>query len=243
MNFRNFFGSKSIDQELLSSIDNNAALYKIELLLDDGADPNVADSRRHISSGRVGQRPLHYAANWKSSSDCSELVTILINKGADPSLRSKHGHSPLHYFAQEGDVPSVELLLKANAPINALNSSGHTPLHNAAQFGHPVVVELLINQGADVNARMPYKAPLCDGKTPLQSAIYTTGSLDDRLKTINLLISAGADLSISSGKPAISPIQYAESHMNLVKHGFNNDEEDRKRSLQIMDEILRILRS
>lgn len=242
MNFRNFFGMKSIDQELLSAIDNNADLYAIERLLSNGADPNVADTRHHISPGKVGQRPLHYAADWKSNLECVELVSILLSKRANPNLKSKYMNSPLHYFALKGDISSIELLLKANAPVNTFNSSGHTPLHNAAQFGHLSVLELLLNHDADVNARRPYKAPLCDGKTPLQSAIYTMGSFDDRMATIRLLISAGADLCISSGRPAMTPIQYAESHMNLVKNGYNGDEEDRKRSIHMMEEILRILR-
>jgi ankyrin repeat protein len=112
--------------------------------------------------------------------------------------------------------------------VNAFNSTGQTPLHNAAQFGHPTTVELLINSSADVNARKPYKSPTCDGKLPLQSAIYTMGSLENRLATIKLLLSAGADLSISSGYPALTPVQYAESYMNIVKHGYNDDEEERK---------------
>jgi len=242
MGFRNLFGIKSIDQELLSAIDNNANLYVIERLLNNGANPNIADTRSHISPGRIGQRPLHYAAYWKGSSECAELVSILLDKKADPSLTSKYGHSPLHYFALKGDLSSVDLLLKANAPVDTFNSSGHTPLHNAAQFGHPGLVELLIDHGADVNARKPYKAPLCDGKTPLQSAIFTMGSLDERLATIRLLISAGADLSLSSGRPAMTAIQYAESHMSLVKHGYNSDEEDRKKSIHMMEEILHVLR-
>lgn len=241
MGMLNLFGMRSIDQELLSAIDNNAGLYKIKQLLNDGANPNIADTRSHISRGRVGQRPLHYAAHWRGNHRTEELVSILIKKNANPNLPSKFGHLPIHYFASKGDFDSISLLLKAKSDVNVFNSSGHTPLHNAAQFGHPIAVELLINHGADVNARVAYKRPLCDGNTPMHSAVSTMGSLDDRLTTISLLISAGADVSISTGNPSLTPLQYAESLLLHAKHGYCRNEEDRITSIHKIEKIMQLL--
>ena len=79
---------------------------------------------------------------------------LLLEHGANPSLRSKAGSTPLHDAALTGNKEVVELLLEYRANINAVDSeSASTPLHYAASFGHLDVVKLLVERGADVTLK------------------------------------------------------------------------------------------
>jgi ankyrin repeat protein len=77
-----------------------------------------------------------------------DLVTLLLEKGADPNTRTAQGSTPLHDAALKGHKEIVELLLGRGARLEASNGSGATPLHDAALGGHRAVVELLIERGA-----------------------------------------------------------------------------------------------
>lgn len=66
--------------------------------------------------------------------------------------------------AENGHASVVEVLLKAEANVNAVGIEGCTPLHFAAGNGHVDIVNLLLEKGANVNAVDRY------GKTPLDYA-------------------------------------------------------------------------
>ena len=55
----------------------------VELLLDAGADPNIANNS--------GLTPLHYAANFNANYD---IVKMLLASGADVFAKTKYGHIP-----------------------------------------------------------------------------------------------------------------------------------------------------
>ena len=84
------------------------ALAMVQRLLDAGADPNrqtmyptsgpVGDVR--INPAPPGSSAFHIAAN----SDCVPLVRLLANKGADPNLLRKDGHTPFSVAVTSTDV-------------------------------------------------------------------------------------------------------------------------------------------
>jgi hypothetical protein len=119
------------------------------------------------------------------------------------------------------------------------------PLHNAASFGHPDIVEILLDQGADVDARKPFKSDVCRGETPLHSAIFLIGEESKRLKVIDILLSAGSDLSMETGGGwrSMTPFQYAEDYMKTVRYGYNESEKDRARSIETMKKIIFTLKA
>jgi ankyrin repeat protein len=51
-----------------------------------------------------------------ASSVASDIVRILINAGADASIRDLDGNTPLHWAARAADKGTVELLLVKNNP-------------------------------------------------------------------------------------------------------------------------------
>jgi len=246
---RAVFGASDRDIELCSLIRHNQSLASIENALDSGANANARDTRVRMSGG-VGdmQAPLHYAVQWRGGprydrASRLDLVKVLLKAGADPDPACKYGHTPLHNLAIKGDVAVMELLLDHKAEVNVFNGNGNTPLHNAAQFGHPRAVELLINRGADINAQT-YRGR-SDGKTPLHSAIFTIGEPDHHIAVIELLLAAGADTTLKM-KPvralaAMTPVDYARDHLLLVKHGANACEEDRARSVSLVERMIMLL--
>lgn len=126
-----------------------------------------------------GSIPLHPAA----FKDNTEIISLLISKGADVNSRNNEGWTPLFMASNYGRRKSVELLINNGADVNAKDNEGVTPLHIASMNGHKEVVDLLITKGADIT--------LIDnlGRTPLHSASWS-GKKD----VVELLITKGINV-------------------------------------------------
>ena len=129
-----------------------------------------------------------------------KIVKQHLNAGKDVNARDPWKKTPLHYAAEKGHVPVVELLIESGANVNlkddATDARGETPLHRAAAKGHVPGVELLIKNGANVNAKD------ADGGTPLHSAAgngYAHRAWDADVRgwkrIVELLLAKGADIN------------------------------------------------
>merc|ERR1712037_1021524 len=78
----------------------------VKLLIESGADPNVAD----IDGGR----PLH----WAVRNGHVEVAQLLIERGANPNLTDRYGGTPLHEAATGGHVEVAQLLIERGADLN-----------------------------------------------------------------------------------------------------------------------------
>jgi len=83
--------------------------------------------------------PLHAAAAGSHAT----IVAMLLEAGADPNTRQRHGFTPLHAAAANGDLASVEALIDAGADLGARNDDGATPLVLAEASGDLVVSDAL----------------------------------------------------------------------------------------------------
>ena len=70
-----------------------------------------------------------------TTGDNATLEAMLANGWELASVTDSAKKTVLHRAAQIGNVPAVELLLKAGAPVDAVTSSKETPLHMAVRNG------------------------------------------------------------------------------------------------------------
>jgi ankyrin repeat protein len=75
------------------------------------------------------------------------------------------GLTPLHFAARQGCLAGAEVLVKADAQINAVNPNGFSPILLAIINGHYDVAAYLVEQGADANIADEV------GRTPLYAAV------------------------------------------------------------------------
>ncbi len=126
--------------------------YALECAAGEGHDAFVRlmlryqpDLARRISVGVRSRGP-------QSAVKTRELTEYLFEKGMDPSLRNWLGITPLHRFAERGDLENATIFLEHGADINARDEQlCSTPLGWAAKKGNVEMVELLLKHGAKTN--------------------------------------------------------------------------------------------
>lgn len=97
------------------------------------------------------QQRYSYLTNYAEGSSPDDPIEPL-------SYVDSNGDSLLHIAVQNNDLRSVELLLRAELPVNGLGDLGNTPLHYAAS---KEMIDLLVGAGAAQDVRNEF------GKLPL----------------------------------------------------------------------------
>lgn len=152
----------------------------IRLLLEAGADANVATR---------DATPLLHVMRWDEPAR-SEVVGLLLERGAKVNARDSVRFTPLHHAMKPGvqageNSQVVKLLLDAGADVNAQNHRGETPLHLALQRAEVEVVQLMMKADPDVGLQYP------DGRSLLHLARRNNAEESEIL--VELLLDAGAD--------------------------------------------------
>ncbi|CAH0054474.1 unnamed protein product [Clonostachys solani] len=84
---------------------------------------------------------------------CANIVSLLLEAGANCNAEDNQGRRALHHATAEGDESIVLLLIKGGADFNAQDKQGRRALHYATTKGHDSIAFLLIRSGADCNAQ------------------------------------------------------------------------------------------
>ena len=147
-----------------------------------------------------------------------EIVTLLLNHGADPNITDWTGKntaldiaeqknhialieilqkkgarygsgSSFHLSAKNGDIVSVEEMLNKGHTLNEVDAAkGWTALHYAVHYGQKHLVEYLIVRGVDVNAK-----DFLGKNNPIDVL-----ALGNRGEIVRILVKAGAKSAYGS---------------------------------------------
>ena len=90
---------------------------------------------------------VHCAAQYGHT----QVVSLLLQNGADCMCRNVKDESALDLAAQYGRTDTVELLVRTRPSLVRYQTAKHSPLHLAARNGHKNVCKLLIDAKFDVN--------------------------------------------------------------------------------------------
>ena len=111
-----------------------------------------------------GFSPLHYAAY----NNRLDILMLLLEQGANPSIKDSYGYQPLHWAAKQKVYAIVRKLIDYNAPIDGKGEYARTPLHMAVFNKKIANTNLLLDKGANINSQTSKE----DGqKTPLHDAV------------------------------------------------------------------------
>ena len=98
----------------------------------------------------------------------------------------------------DGDVITVDRMLREGMPVDVSNMIGDTALQNATAFNRTDVIKRLVDEGADVNRQTRY------GKnTPLHMAADC-----NQTEAVRLLLDNGADINLENNGNK-TPLQVA----------------------------------
>lgn len=195
----------------------------VKALLARGTDPNARLERPLPPVSRaikldnglipttIGATPFWLAASYADI----EIMRLLTASGADPSLTSNDGTTPLmvasgadfvegqdkygrRWFGdaaplQERALEAVKLCLELGADINATNDDDQTALHGAVYYGGTILVPFLVEQGANIDAINRR------GQTPwmiVAKGEYRAGSFYTHEETAEVLAKLGADKAL-----------------------------------------------
>lgn len=138
-------------------------LDNVRVLLDHGADPNLADKDGNVPH-RIATNNKHrdVAALLEARGATLQLVELiaLAGRGTDAevlamlerpvnvNVANDDRRRALHEAAEYGRLAIVHALLDKGADIDAADNDGWTALMEAADMGHLAIVELLLDRGA-----------------------------------------------------------------------------------------------
>ncbi len=140
----------SIEQE---TVFHAAAFYGYTQILCDLLQHPSCQKLIHAQD-HDGKTSLHKAV-WGSSKP--DVVTLLIEKGADVNAKNKYDYTPLHWAAKHGHTASAEILIKAGAKLDIVNAN------------QGLAFDLAIRHGQDDFIRFFLQVPAKASQEPLPS--------------------------------------------------------------------------
>jgi ankyrin repeat protein len=150
-----------------------------------------------------GRTPLHEACLNGNLS----LVRMLIDKGANLTIKDEIGLTALHEASWSGDLKVVTWLIEKGASVEEIDDAIATPLHCAAIQGHEAVAEILLNNGAKLESMDG------DAQTPLHLAV-----MGGHEQTTTLLLAKGINpmLQDTKGRTALHRAAAVGSSPNVA---------------------------
>jgi len=153
-------------------------------------------------------------ASWDGD---TEIVAMLLAKGADVNAKDAKGSTALMKASLNGHTKVVSMLLEKGADVNAKDNNGSTALMKATLHRHTEIVRMLLEKGVDVNVKTGYGSTALvlaswDGETEIVRMLLENGadvnakdadgstalikaSLNGHTKVVSMLLEKGADVN------------------------------------------------
>jgi ankyrin repeat protein len=161
---REWYPPPSVEQEKTTHV------QLINALLDHGADVNARVGPRAWYRGfgnSGGPDPDGSTAFWRATGALDlEVMKLLLARGANPDITTRHGCTPLilaaglqHSHQGANQVPDARmevikfLVEELHADVNGKDDKNYTALHGAALIGRDDVLTYLVGKGGDIKAR------------------------------------------------------------------------------------------
>lgn len=175
-----------------------ATLPALQLLLENGFDPNIEEGVALGTASAAGNTP---------------RMELLLAHGANPNLGQpiNGGNDiPLLVSTTEGQTDAVSVLLRSHADVNASDLFGDTALLEATEHEREAIAGILLDAGANPNQAKK------DGTTPLESA-----AKHNHLGIAKLLVQHGASVNANGNAALITVTKHGNLDFVrlLVEHG------------------------
>ncbi len=195
----NFVASQGNTPLLSAAYQGDKSIAVCRRLLDAGASVNLSPSNGQYA----GVTALYLAA----SKGAEKVGKLLLDAGADVSVRLPEGQSLMYAAAMGGNPKVIKALTERGIEPNGTEHSGRRPIHIAAAADQPKAVQCLIELGVPVDQLSD------DKETPLLLA-----AMNDNVASAKVLIENRADVSyaITPADDRISPLLLA------VTNGFDD---------------------
>ncbi|KAF8489007.1 hypothetical protein F5888DRAFT_1213754 [Russula emetica] len=160
-----------------------APLYYVAMLgFRDLAEHLIAEHPQHVTVGGGREvTPLHVAA----SAGHSDILSLLIEHGADMNGRGRYGDTPLHRASDKGRLEAGQFLLDRGADIDGQSDNKNTAIIYATFHGHAEFARMLLERGAMIDARGRLS------RTALHWAAFS-----GQIGVLRLLLEHGADVNV-----------------------------------------------
>jgi len=152
---RNYINPKNGRTDLMIAVAHNQ-IKLVKLLLDFGADPNMADRQSHtVLLHALDPVFPDQMTNINKRTNTFEIVEILLNSGANVLASNINHLTPIMAACKwnHHDIMSiVKLLISSGANVNTIDKAGYTPLMYAIKNPNEKsldLAKLLIQSGAD----------------------------------------------------------------------------------------------
>ncbi|CAG9993002.1 unnamed protein product [Clonostachys byssicola] len=193
---------------LMTACNRSSSFAIIKLLVDRGADVNLAWERDHSA-------PLGAAIEQRCGLD---IIKLLLDKGADPEGKAGWGLRALHSAVSLRSFETAEMLIQYGASPDRLDDSNRNCLYYAAEYGDVAMLELLDKHGAVIEHA-------CGPDDELLTNALFRGCTDEGLEW---LVRKGADVNKHGrhGETALHMVMRARGLQvikTLLDHGAEFD--------------------
>jgi len=162
----------------------------IQLLLENGSNPNYIDIKYNASS-------IQYLISMKDI-DNGEIINILISYGADIHYIDKDNGVSMLYLAVQLNKPQIVsrlLEMGADPNIQEIHSGDNiSPLYMAIQSGYTDIAHALIDYGADIN----YSSVITTKSKLLTENMLYVSVKKNNIEIAKRLLEQGVDLNFKT---------------------------------------------